>query len=400
MNKVITSLLSLGVACSAALAANGAISAVKVSDDLNGITAESPLWAKAKFSTVTLYPQTAVHMNDKKANEANEGNKAKKAEVAALYNGKTVALIVKWPDGTKNVQGSYSSDTYSDGFALQFAGATKKSGPLPYIGMGSDGRPVVVHLQKATAAVYEPNGNKDVSTQINRNQTALFGKDLADYDAKVASLAKTDFERSFVGEGFRSLTEIKDGSSSSAAAMVYANNGWSGTVSRPLKDAYVNSTGTVPVAIAVWDGTKMGRNGLKNLSSWVAVNLEGMKPDAKIVGEIAEEPKGDAAKGKEAVAANGCAGCHQVTAADAPSFMAPSLQNVGGYSTVAYLRESILKPSAVVVPGYNRNAHSNTPWYTIEKGKRVSTMTDYSFLDNNTVNDIVAYLKTLKAEVE
>ena len=196
------------------------------------------------------------------------------------------------------------------------------------------------------------------------------------------------------------LFRSKDGSSASAAAMVYSSNGWSGTVSRPLKDAYVNSTGTVPVAIAVWDGSKMGRNGLKNLSSWVAVNLEGMKPDAKIVGEIAEEAKGDAAKGKEALAANGCAGCHQVTAADAPSFMAPSLQNVGGYSTVAYLRESILKPSAVVVPGYNRNAHSNTPWYTIEKGKRVSTMTDYSFLDKNTVNDIVAYLKTLKAEVE
>lgn len=80
--------------------------------------------------------------------------------------------------------------------------------------------------------------------------------------------------------------------------------------------------------------------------------------------------------------------------------MAPSLVNVGGYSTAAYLRESILKPSAVVVPGYNRNAHKNTPWYTIEKGKRVSTMTDYSFLDKATVEDIVAYLKTLKAEVE
>jgi complex iron-sulfur molybdoenzyme family reductase subunit gamma len=144
----------------------------------------------------------------------------------------------------------------------------------------------------------------------------------------------------------------------------------------------------------------MGRNGIKNLSGWVSINLEGQKPDAKIVAETTEESKGDAAKGKEAVAANGCAGCHQVTSNDAPNTMAPSLANVGGYSTVTYLRESILKPSAVVVPGYNRNAHSNTPWYTIEKGKRVSTMTDFSFLDKKTVNDIVAYLKTLKAEVE
>lgn len=394
MKKILTSILSLGLAASAALAAD-AITATKVSN-VNDANA----WANAKFSSVTLYPQTAIHMNDKKANAANEANKAKKADVAAVYDGKNIALMIKWADGTKSVQGAYSSDTYSDGFAVQFAGMTKGSQPLPYIGMGSTGRPVVVHLQKATEKVYEPNGNKDVSTQINRNQTALFGQELKDYDAKVSSLAKTDYERVFVAEGFRSLTEIKDGSVASAAGMTYNNNGWSGTVARPLNDVYMKSTGTVPVAIAVWDGDKMGRNGLKNLSSWVAINLEGQKPDAKIVAEATEEAKGNAEAGKAAVDANGCAGCHQITANDAPNFMGPSLANVGGYSTVAYLRESILKPSAVVVPGYNRNAHSNTPWYTIEKGKRVSAMTDFSFLDKKTVNDIVAYLKTLKAEVE
>jgi complex iron-sulfur molybdoenzyme family reductase subunit gamma len=394
MKKILTSILSLGLAASAALAAD-TITAVKVSD-VNDASA----WSKAKFSNVTLYPQTAIHMNDKNANALNEANKAKKADVAAVYDGKNIALMVKWADGTKSVQGAYSSDTYSDGFAVQFAGATKGSEALPYIGMGSAGRPVVVHLQKATEKVYEPNGNKDVSTQINRNQTALFGQELADYDAKVASLAKTDYERVFVAEGFRSLTEIKDGSVKSNASMTYANNGWSGTVTRALKDDYVNFKGTVPVAIAVWDGDKMDRNGLKNLSGWVSINLEGEKPNAKIVAETTEESKGNAEKGKAAVDANGCAGCHQVTAKDAPSFMGPSLANVGGYSTTAYLRESILKPSAVVVPGYNRNAHSNTPWYTIEKGKRISAMTDFSFLDKKTVEDIVAYLKTLKAEVE
>lgn len=394
MKKLLTTILSLGVAASAALAADS-ITAVKVSD-VNDASA----WSKAKFTNVVLYPQSAIHMNDKKANAANESNKAKKADVAALYDGKNIALMVKWADGTKSVQGAYSSDTYSDGFAVQFAGMTKGAQPLPYIGMGSNGRPVVVHLQKATEKVYEPNGNKDVSTQINRNQTSLFGDELKAYDTKVASLAKTDYERVFVAEGFRSLTEIKDGSAASAANMNYDGKGWTGTLVRPLNDSYMKSSGTVPVAIAVWDGEKMGRNGLKNLSSWVSVNLEGQKPDAKIVAETTETPKGDAAKGKEAVAANGCAGCHQIEATDAPSFMGPSLQNVGGYSTAAYLRESILKPSAVIVPGYNRNAHSNTPWYNIEKGKRVSAMTDFSFLDKKTVEDIVAYLKTLKAEVE
>ncbi|MDD2828129.1 MAG: ethylbenzene dehydrogenase-related protein [Sulfuricurvum sp.] len=400
MNKLLTSILSLGFAASAALAANPAISAVKVTDDLTNVDGNSAVWAKAKYTTVNLYPQMAIEMNDKNANEANENNKAKAASVAALYDGKNIALSVKWLDKTKDVQAGYATTTYGDGFAIQFAGITKGAQPLPYIGMGSTGRPVVVHLQKANEKVYEPNGNGDVSTQLNRQQTGVFGKELAEYDAKVASLANKDYERVFVGEGFRSLTEIKDKSVKSNSSMSHDTKGWSGTLVRPLKDDYVNMSGTVPVAIAVWDGSKMGRNGVKNLSSWVAVNLEGQKPNAALVADLTTDAKGDAANGKVALETNGCNGCHQMSAADPKSFMAPSLKDVGGYSTASYLRESILKPSAVVVPGYNRNAHANTPWYNIEKGKRISTMTDFSHLDKKSVDDIVAYLQTLKAEVE
>lgn len=395
MKKLLTSILSLGVVASAALAAEPAINAVKVAN-----VNDAAAWSKAKFETITLYPQTAIEFNDKKANELTANAKAKKAQVAAIHDGKNIALMVKWADGTKDIQSGLTSTNYADGFAVQFAGATKKPQPLPYIGMGSAGRPVVVHLQKATEKVYEPNGNKDVAHQINRQQTGVFGKELAEFDAKVAALADTDYERVFVGEGFRSLTEIKDGSVQSNASMAHGANGWTGTLIRPLKDAYVNLNGTVPVSVAVWDGSKMGRNGLKNLSSWVAINLEGQKPNKALVAELTTDPKGDAAKGKEAAMMNGCNGCHQVEATDAKSFMGPALYNVGGYSTAAYLRESLLKPSAVVVPGYNRNAHANTPWYNIENGKRVSTMTEFSFLDEATINDIVAYLKSLKAEVE
>jgi DMSO reductase family type II enzyme heme b subunit len=400
MKKLLTTILSLGVAASAALAANPTITAVKVSDNLDTIKANSPVWSKAKFETVILYPQSTIEFNDKKANELTENAKGKKAQVAALHNGKSIALMVKWVDKTKDVEQCMSSDGYTDGFAIQFAGTTKKAQGLPYIGMGSEGRPVVVHLQKATAKVYEPNGNKDVSTQINRQQTGVFEKELAAFDAKVASLANTDYEKVFVAEGFRSTTEIKDKSVKSNGAMVHGPAGWSGTLVRPLKDSYVNLSGTVPVAIAVWDGSELGRNGLKNLSSWVAVNLEGQKPSPALVAELSTDTKGDIAKGKAAAIENGCTGCHQIEATDPKSFMAPSLKNIGGYSTSAYLRESLLKPSAVVVPGYNRNAHSNTPWYNLENGKRVSTMSDYSFLDKETIDNIVAYLKSLKAEVE
>jgi len=400
MKKLLNSLLSLGVVASAALAANPAITAVKVSDSLDTIKADSALWSKAKFETVILYPQTAIEFNDKKANALVANSKGKKAQVAALHDGKNIAVMVKWADKTKDVEQCMTSDVYTDGFAVQFAGSTAKPQPLPYIGMGSVGRPVVVHLQKATAKVYEPNGDKDVSTQINRQQTGVFEKELAAFDSKVASLAKTDYEKVFVAEGFRSTTEIKDNSVKSNGAMVHGPAGWSGTLSRPLKDDYVNLNGTVPVAIAVWDGSSMGRNGLKNLSTWIAINLDGQKPNVAMVADLTTDSKGNVAKGKDAVAANGCVGCHQIEATDGQNLMGPSLKNVGGYSIASYLRESIVKPSATIVPGYNRNAHPNMPWYNLEKGKRISTMSDFSHLDKNTLEDMVAYLKTLKAEVE
>ncbi|OHD87244.1 MAG: hypothetical protein A2W83_06375 [Sulfuricurvum sp. RIFCSPLOWO2_12_43_5] len=214
MKKLLTTILSLGLAASAALAADPAITALKVSEPLDTIKADSAVWSKAKFETVMLYPQTAIYMNDKKANSLpeNVNPKAKKAQVAALYDGKNIALLVKWADGTKDVQSNVSTTSYSDGFAVQFAGVTKVPQVLPYIGMGSTGRPVVVHLQKAMEKVYEPNGNKDVAHQINRQQTGVFGQELAEFDAKVAALANHDYEKVFVGEGYRSLTEIKDGS--------------------------------------------------------------------------------------------------------------------------------------------------------------------------------------------
>jgi complex iron-sulfur molybdoenzyme family reductase subunit gamma len=404
MKKLASSLLAAG-AIATAVAASSTITAVKVDANLDKVNYKSAVWNSAKMTTVTLYPQTTIKFNDKRANELNAADrKAMQAQVGAIYNGSKIAFIVKWADGTKNVTYGTTTDTYSDGFAVQFASDYSNPKELPYIGMGSDGRPVVIHLQKEAIGVFEPNGNGDVAHQINPNQTDLFGKELAAYNKKVKSLASNDYERSFVAEGFRSTTEIKDGSNASFARLGYEGKGWSGTLSRPMKDDYVNlNAATIPVAFAVWDGAEMGRNGLKYLTGWTAVKLEGKKGGEALVAALTETPKGDVAKGAEA-AGMYCTACHQLTAADAENLMGPSLTNVGGYASTDYLRESIVSPSAVIVPGYNRNAHTNTPWYNIEDGKRVSAM-QYSSaeslgLDAETVENIVAYLKTLKAEVK
>ncbi len=399
MKKLATTFLAAGIMASA-LAASSVILAVEVDDNLDKVNYKSSVWNNKQFSKITLYPQTSIEFNDKKANELNAGNKAIQAEVAAVYNGSKIAFMIKWPDGTKNIQKGYATDVYSDGFAVQFASEYSNPTQLPYIGMGSEGRPVVIHLQKEAMGIFEPNGKGDVAHQVNPNQTDLFGKDLAKFKKSVKKLASNDYERSFVSEGFRSMTEIKDGSNDSYSRIGYVGKGWEGTLSRALKDDYVNlDAGVIPVAFAVWDGAKMGRNGLKYLTPWLAVELDGKSSGEELLKALTKEPEGDAAKGKEIAAAN-CTSCHQMTSNDAANLMGPSLTNIGGYATVDYIKESLMKPSAVVVPGYNRNAHSNYAWYNLENGKRVSTMPDFSWMESGDIDNIVAYLKTLKAEVE
>ncbi|MGE4509524.1 MAG: ethylbenzene dehydrogenase-related protein [Sulfurimonadaceae bacterium] len=399
MKKLVNSLLAAG-AIATAVSASSAITAVKVNGNIDKVSYDSAVWKQAKMTTVTLYPQTTIAFNDKKANELNADAKAMTAQVGAIYNGSQIAFIMKWADGTKNVTYANTTDTYADGFAIQFASDAKNPKELPYIGMGSDGRPVVIHLQKEVYGSYEPNGNGDVAHQVNPNQTHLFGKELEAYNKHVRSLGSNDYEKTFVAEGFRSTTEIKDGSSKGYSRFGYANKGWSGTLSRPLKDAYVNlDAAAIPVAFAIWDGAKMNRNGLKYLTGWTAVKLEGKQGGNDLVEALHSKVGGDAAKGKE-VAANNCSACHQLEKTDAPNLMGPSLTNIGGYASVDYLRESIVNPSAVVVPGYNRNAHSAYEWYTLDNGKRTSTMPEFSWLEQADMENLIAYLKTLKAEVK
>lgn len=400
MKKLIQSLLAAS-AIASAVCASSAITAVKVSGNIDKVSYDSAIWKQAKMSNVVLYPQTTIVFNDKNANEINKNAKAMEAQVGAIYNATQIAFIVKWKDGTKNITYANTTDTYADGFAVQFATDYKDAKKLPYIGMGSEGRPVLIHLQKEVYGSYEPNGKGDVVHQVNPNQTDLFGKDLEAFNKKVKSLGSNDYEKNFIAEGFRTTTEIKDGSSDSYARFGYANKGWTGTLSRPIKDNYLNlDSAVIPVAFAIWDGETMGRNGLKYLTGWTAVTLEGKKGSLDLVKELHSKTKGDTAKGKE-VAQNNCSACHQLEATDAPNPMGPSLTNIGGYASASYIRESIVEPSAVVVPGYNRNAHSSYEWYTLEEdGSRTSTMPDYAWLEKDEMENLIAYLATLKAEVK
>jgi complex iron-sulfur molybdoenzyme family reductase subunit gamma len=401
MKKIVNSLLTLGMMTTAAFAFDANIAAIKVKTDVSALTPKSKEWQLAQVTTVNVYPQTTLFFNDKNAMAKNAERPGKAVNVAALYNDKEITFRFSWKDATKSVQSGTTK--YSDGIAVEFPTKIGNGDTLPYIGMGSEGREVVVHLQKSTTLTHEPNGHGDVAHQVSRKNTNHFNEDLKKFDEKVKSLGSADYEKTFISAGFRSLTEIKDGSSKSSMNMHYSekHGKWCVTLTRPLKDSYVNlNQGAFPVAIALWDGAADNRGGLKHLSAWNSVKLVGKTGGEKLITTMGEKATGDAKNGEELAKAN-CAGCHLFPGNRmAMPAMAPELTNIGGYSTVAYLRESILKPSAVVVPGFNRNAHPNFPWYNLENGKRVSAMPDFSWMDEKSVNDVVAYFMTLKAEVK
>jgi len=399
MNKMTKAIMASSLAVTAMLAQD-AVVAQKTERDVTKLTPTSKAWDYVKPTEIVLYPQTTVQMNDLKANTLNKEARAKKAKVRAIYDKENIAFMLEWPDGTRSVQKGYRSDTYGDGFAVQLPVNYSDPKKLPYIGMGSDGRPVVIHLQKAVQPIFEPNGKGDVGSQQNVLSKNLFDAAVGEYKEAQQKLAVADYQRSFVSEGFRSMTEIKDGSEAFDADMEYDKKVWKGTVIRPLKDAYLDlDKGAFPVAFAAWDGARMNRDGLKLLSTWIPVKLGDGKGGDALVAELTAAPAGDVENGRNLVMQNGCMGCHYIPGMSQPGFMAPGLANIGGYSTDAYLKESMTDPNAVVVPGYNRNAHPNTPWYNVVDGKRQSTMPPYP-LDDKSLDDMVAYLKTLKAEVE
>jgi complex iron-sulfur molybdoenzyme family reductase subunit gamma len=401
MKKLIVFLTTLFLALTSLIASDTIIEAKKFDGELKDIGTECVIWDKATFYDVVFYPQTTIRVNDQVANDVNEHRFAMKAKVAAFYNASHIAFKIMWRDPTKNVFTGTKIDEYPDGFAVQFPQKYNDIDKLPYIGMGSEGRPVIIHLQKAYDTFFEPNGEGDVSKQVNAHNRNVYGYSLSKFQKSVDKSAHRDYQRAFVAKGFRSTTEIKDGSVQYNMKMKHKFGKWCGLIVRPLSDNYVKfDEAMFPVSFAVWDGAHMNRDGLKYITSWIPVKLEGKIGAANLVTKVNQKADGDVKRGEQLMLQN-CSSCHNYGDVNlVPRYIAPNLSNIGGYAIDSYLRESIEHPSAVVVPGYNRNAHKNFQWYTLDdKGNRSSIMPEYGWLGEQSITDIITFLQTLKAEV-
>jgi hypothetical protein len=391
----LANLLSLGI-----VFAGSSINAMRVPGNVSDIGPNSKAWLSASYANVIVYPQSTIKLNYKSENAQNTEKMAKNVKVKAIYDGKNISFLIKWSNDTQSIQEGYSSTAYSDGFALQFPVKYKDASKLPYIGMGSEGRAVVIHLKKMTGLKYEENEN--VYIQVNADTQNAFGEDLQKYKVEVTKKAISDYQRVFIAEGFASMTEVIDNSIKGKMQMQYRDGFWMGTLSRKLKDDYLDlDKGVFPIAFSLWGGDEKNRDGLKLFSSWAGVKLVGSNGGNELLETLNKKPQGSVQNGKK-IAHENCAACHRYNGEiNAPAFMGPNLSNIGGYSTKEYLMESIMHPSAVVVAGYNKTVHTNFEWYTLdEKNKRISTMPSYDWMDEKSRSDLVAYFMSLKAKVE
>jgi len=370
------------------LIASGIIQAVKVPGNVSNAGPTSKAWISTGYQTIILYPQTTM-----KSSETNTTYSPKMVRVKAIYDGDNISFLLKWRDVNKNVQDGYHLDVYGDGYAMQFPIKFNDATKLPYIGMGSKKRAVVIEVKKATGTIYEPNIDVDIFGEADNTISII---------NKITEEDVPEYQKVFVSEGFESMTQIKNNSVVGKMQMLYKNGFWRGTLSLPLKSSYLDiDKGSFPISFAVWDGDKNETGESKLISSWLGVKLVAKDGGEKLINILTSSAKGDVRSGKKIVLDN-CAACHRYANTNmAPNFMAPNLSEIGGYSTKEYLVESIVNPSAVVVSKYKTNAERSFPWYNLNNnGNRVSTMPSYDWLDQKSLDDVVAFLQTLKSKIK
>jgi complex iron-sulfur molybdoenzyme family reductase subunit gamma len=340
----------------------------------------SPLWDAIPGAELAAARQRTVRLHDRRANRDLDAAGPRRIRVRAASDGTDLALLVEWADPTEDRPAPDSTDAFGDGAALEIPVRFGSGTRLPYVGMGDEGQPVAIWLQRAGAA--GATGREGLS--------AGFG-----------SLRRADLG------GFRH-------------GMRYDRGSWRAVFVRPLRAGGLDlRRGLVPFALAVWDGSRGERGGNKSLTSWKFLRVPGAEADPAYEAELswgyAAGDLGSPARGRELVEGM-CTPCHLVgEARSAPPGLAPDLSAIGTIATPAYLRDSILTPSAVLVPSPNPAQHQDRSarpdargsypsdegyvWYRREAdGRKTSTMPDYGSMPREDLADVVAYLRTLGAE--
>jgi mono/diheme cytochrome c family protein len=230
--------------------------------------------------------------------------------------------------------------------------------------------------------------------------------------------SKGSAAREAVGGGFGTLARRDLGGVRGGLRYDPVARAWRAVFVRPLAAGGLDLRhGIVPFSVAVWDGAGLERGGNKALGRWKLLRLERWPADATFLAELAwgtgAGDLGDPRRGQE-LFEGACTVCHSAGDQRAPPGLAPDLTAIGAIATPAYLRDSILAPSEVIVPSPNPAQHQDRSvkpgpggawppdeayvWHQrAPDGKKTSTMPEYASMPREDLGAIVAYLRTLGA---
>jgi len=212
--------------------------------------------------------------------------------VAALHDGKTLALRLTWLDATKNDQAVRPQD-FEDMAAVQIY-----KGPVePFLGMGGGDQALDLWLWRAGWPA-KPGQAADVDSAYPNMAVDSYpfekpgdgprphaadrqDKEFLTADAAGNQLADPSHPLSagnLEAKGFGTLTMRPRASQAVTASASWQDGRWTVVLRRPL-DVGAGGVGLAPgdhvsVAFALWDGEARDRNGQKLVSIWQDLRLE------------------------------------------------------------------------------------------------------------------------------
>lgn len=211
--------------------------------------------------------------------------------IQAVHDGKSVYLRMTWQDITKNDAAVRPQD-FRDGAALQFA----NNPDVPFLAMGESAKSVNIWMWKADGEA-SPAGRADVHTQYPNLSVTDYPESeswkIGEYWTPGATLKElgprfaagwaagnvvsdpnvsTPVENLYA-RGLSTLAAIPHASRHVLGRSTWSQGVWTVVVSRELlpKSAgeyTIPTNTTVPMALAIWDGSKGDRNGQKCISTW------------------------------------------------------------------------------------------------------------------------------------
>ncbi|MBE0492646.1 MAG: c-type cytochrome [Sulfurospirillum sp.] len=351
-------LLVVAWLCTQAIAQNQ-IAAVKVLGDVSSLEPNSKAWLSAPYTTIRLYTK-------------NGDIQTKNLRLKALHNAKYIAFLLSWQD---------NMPMRFDGFALQFSINFDDANKLPYIYLGNSTRSVLVHQRINTEQFYLLEV-LDLQQFLEPTQSLRISK------------KQTNNGATFLASGFDVIEQKEH--KNIHMYQSYQNANYKAVLSKPLQSDDGDLLQSIfSLSFLLLDQSSKDTKPNTFISPWIGIKLMGIDSDDVFLKSSKTPIDGDIIRGKE-LALQNCAVCHHFDDAhNAPQNIAPDLSHVSNLTNIAYLKESILQPSAVITPTSNANA--NFPWFYIDdNGQNISTMPAFDWMDTKSLEDVIAYFASLK----